>query len=137
MHRPLAVSALALALAATLAPAHAADPSTAELLARIAALEQRIAVLEGTGTAATDVDQRLRVVERKQELQDEADAAKAASAPTVSLGEKGLSMKSADNAFEVKVRGLVQGDGRMWFGDDDIQHTDPILIQRFEPTSES
>lgn len=136
MHRPLAVSALALALAATLAPAHAADPSTAELLARIAALEQRIAVLEGTGTAATDVDQRLRVVERRQELQDEADAAKAAYAPTVSLGEKGLSVKSADNAFEVKVRGLVQGDGRMWFGDDDFPQSDTFLLRRVEPTIE-
>src|SRR5690348_2088724 len=105
MHRPLAVSALALALASTLAPAHAADPTNAELLARIAALEQRIAVLERTGTASTDVDQRLRVVERNQELQAEADAAKATSTPVLSLGDKGLSVKSADNAFEVKVRG--------------------------------
>ena len=48
MHRPLAVSALALALAATIAPARAADPTTAELLARIAALEQEIALREKT-----------------------------------------------------------------------------------------
>ncbi|MFT3897132.1 MAG: porin [Thermomonas sp.] len=136
MHRPLAVSALALALASIIAPAHAADPTNAELLARIAALEQRIAVLEGTGTTTTDVDQRLRVVERKQELQDEADATKAASTPTVSLGEKGLSVKSADNAFEVKFRGLVQGDGRMWFGDDAYPQNDTFLMRRIEPTIE-
>ena len=136
LHRPLAVSALALALAATLAPAHAADSTNSELLARIAALEQRIAVLEGNGTAATDVDQRLRVVERKQELQVEADAAKAAATPVVSLGEKGLSVKSADNAFEVKFRGLVQGDGRMWFGDRDFPQNDTFLLRRVEPTIE-
>lgn len=136
MHRPLAVSALALALAATIAPAHAADPTNAELLARIAALEQRIAVLEGTGTASTDVDQRLRVVERNQELQAEADAAKAASTPVVSLGDKGLSVKSADNAFEVKFRGLIQGDGRMWFGDENAPQNDTFLLRRVEPTIE-
>ena len=136
MHRPLAVSALALALAATIAPANAADPSNAELLARIAALEQRIAVLEGSGTTATDVDQRLRVVERNQELQAEADATRAAATPVVSLGEKGLSVKSADNAFEVKFRGLVQGDGRMWFGDRDFPQNDTFLLRRVEPTIE-
>jgi phosphate-selective porin OprO/OprP len=136
MHRPLAVSALALALAAPLAPAHAADPDTAELLARIAALEQRIAVLEGDIAATGDVDQRLRLVERPQEPRPEADAARTASAPVVSLGEKGLSAKSADNAFEVKFRGLVQGDGRMWFGDHDVPQNDTFLLRRVEPTIE-
>jgi phosphate-selective porin OprO/OprP len=133
MHRPLALSALALALAATVAPARAADPSSAELLARIAALEQRIAVLEGNRGAA-DVEQRLRVVERNQELQAEADATRAAAAPVASLGEKGLSVKSADNAFEVKFRGLVQGDGRMWFGDRDFPQNDTFLLRRVEPS---
>src|SRR6185312_14901067 len=136
MHRPLAVSALAAALASIVVPAHAADPTNAELLARIAALEQRLALLEGAGTGSTDVDQRLRVVERTQELQAEADAAKAASAPVVSLGEKGLSVKSVDNAFEVKVRGLVQGDGRMWFGDDKFPQNDTFLLRRAEPSIE-
>lgn len=136
MHRPLALSALALALATALVPARAAGPTTTELLARIAALEQRIATLEGNATASTDVDQRLRVVERNQELQAEADAAKSASMPVVSLGEKGLSVKSADNAFEVKFRGLVQGDGRMWFGDHDFPQNDTFLLRRVEPTIE-
>ena len=136
MHPPLAVSALALALASTIAPAHAADPTTADLLARIAALEQRLAAIEGNTPASTDVDQRLRTVERKQELQAEADAARATSTPVVSLGEKGLSVKSADYAFEAKFRGLVQGDGRMWFGDDDFPQNDTFLLRRVEPTIE-
>jgi phosphate-selective porin OprO/OprP len=134
MPRPLAVSALALALASIIAPAHAADPTTAELLARIASLEQRLAALEGNTTAATDVDQRLRVVERTQELQAEADAAKAKSTPSVSLSDKGLSVKSADNAFEVKLRGLIQGDGRMWFGDKNAPQNDTFLLRRAEAT---
>src|SRR5207342_130278 len=134
--RNLSVTMLALALAAALTPAYAAEPTNAELLARISALEQRLAALEGGGTAATDVDQRLRVVERNQELQAEADAAKVASTPVVSLGEKGLSVKSADSAFEVKVRGLVQGDGRMWFGDSRFPQNDTFLLRRAEPSIE-
>ena len=45
-------------------------------------------------------------------------------------------MKSADNAFEVKFRGLVQGDGRMWFGDRDFPQNDTFLLRRVEPTIE-
>ena len=136
MHRPLAVSALALALASLIAPAHAADPTTAELLARIASLEQRIAVLEGNNTATSDVDQRLRIVERKQELQQEADDTRAASTPRVALDEKGLSVKSADNNFEVKFRGLVQADGRFFLDDQAQPQNDTFLLRRVEPTLE-
>ena len=81
MPRRLPVSALAFALAAIIVPARAAEPTTAELLARIASLEQRLAALEGNGTASAYIDQRLRAVERNQELQSEADATKAAPTP--------------------------------------------------------
>ena len=124
---------LAIALALGTLPAHAGEPTTAELLARIASLEQRLAALEGTGTAASDVDQRLHVVERHQELQAEAEAARAKSTPVVSLGEKGLSLKSADNAIEVKLRGLVQADGRVFL--DDAQN-DTFLFRRIRPSLE-
>ena len=136
MPRRLPVSALAFALAAIIVPARAAEPTTAELLARIASLEQRLAALEGNGTASADIDQRLRAVERNQELQSEADATKAAPTPVVSLGEKGLSVKSADNGFELKIRGLVQGDGRMWFGDGNAPQNDTFLLRRAEPAIE-
>ncbi|RZA11157.1 MAG: porin, partial [Lysobacteraceae bacterium] len=73
---------LALAIGMAVMPAHAADPTdptVQELLARITALEQRLAAVEGRPAATTEateaVDQRLRVVERRQELQAEADAA--------------------------------------------------------------
>ena len=77
---------LAIALALTALPAHAGDPTTEQLLARIAALEQRLAAVEAANAvppataAPEDLDQRLRVVERRQELEAEADAGKAASA---------------------------------------------------------
>ena len=81
---------LAIALALITLPVHAGDPATTEqLLARIAALEQRLAAVEAANaaTAATiapdALDQRLRVIERRQELDAEADAGKAAAAPAI------------------------------------------------------
>jgi phosphate-selective porin OprO/OprP len=130
---------LALAIGLVVLPAHAADPhepTTKELLARIAALEARLAAVEGRAEVAqvSEVDQRLRVVERKQELQVEADAAKAATASTLALDAgKGLSVK-APGGLEVKVRGLVQADLRH-FADGSTQN-DTFLFRRIRPTLE-
>lgn len=133
---------LAIALALTALPAYAGDPTTAQLLARIAALEQRLAAVEAANAApdapiAPDaLDQRLRVVERRQELDAEADAAKAATAPVLALNEKGLSVKSPAGDFEVKLRGLVQADARYFGGDTSAAQTDTFLFRRIRPTLE-
>jgi phosphate-selective porin OprO/OprP len=135
--RPL----FALALASASWPALAADPPTLQGLARrLDAIEQRL----GTSSASpvdtasvADLDQRLRVLERKLELQAEDAASKAATAPVVSLDEKGLAVRSAaPGAFELKLRGLVQGDGRFWIGDDALPQNDTFLLRRIEPTLE-
>jgi phosphate-selective porin OprO/OprP len=135
--RPL----LALALAGVPLSAFAAEPPTlAELARRLDALEQRLATPAAdasAGAASTDLDQRLRVLERKLELQSEDAAAKAASAPVVSLDDKGLAVRSAKpGGFELKLRGLVQGDGRFWLGDDQVPQDDTFLLRRVEPTLE-
>ncbi|WP_374609116.1 OprO/OprP family phosphate-selective porin [Thermomonas sp.] len=136
---PLKRTLLALAIGLAVLPAHAAnprDPTTQELLARIAALEERLAAVEGRSetTQVAEVDQRLRVVERKQELQVEADAAKAATATTLALDAgKGLSAK-APGGLEVKLRGLVQADLRH-FADGSSQN-DGFLFRRIRPTLE-
>ena len=136
---PLKRTLLALAIGLAVVPAHAADPrdpTTQELLARIAALEQRLAAVEGRSETdqVAEVDQRLRVVERKQELQVEADAAKAATATTLALDAgKGLSAK-APGGLEVKLRGLVQADLRH-FADGSSQN-DGFLFRRIRPTLE-
>lgn len=141
MPRPTRLG-LAIALALAALPAHAGDPTTEQLLARIAALEQRLAAVEAAhaapaATVAPDgLDQRLRVVERRQELDAEADAGKAASTPVLALNEKGLSVKSPTGDFEVKVRGLVQGDARYFGGDAAAAQTDTFLLRRVEPTLE-
>lgn len=141
-------AALALVVAASAqaqTPAAGSDAQTIEALTRrLEALERRNGVgtyassdQAGDGaTAVADLDQRLRILERKLELQEEAAAAKAASTPSVTVSEdKGLSVKSPDGALEVKLRGLVQADGR-YFIDDAGAQNDGFLLRRVEPTLE-
>lgn len=137
--RPLAL-AIALALGAPLAQAQDAPPSLEALTQRLQALERRLGVAPADAAGDTagvqDMDQRLRVIERRLELQAEEAAARAAKDPVVSLAAgKGLSVKSPDG-LELKVRGLVQADARMFVGDEDVPQNDTFLFRRIRPTLE-
>jgi phosphate-selective porin OprO/OprP len=110
------------------------------LIERLEALERRLGVdgsaVEGAVGDAGDLDRRLRVIERRLELQAEETAAKAAKDPVVSLAaNRGLSIKSPDG-LELKVRGLVQADGRVFVGDDRVPQNDSFLFRRIRPTLE-
>ncbi len=138
------LTALALPMGIALAligpDAHAADsPQSIEALTeRLQALERRLGVTSDDAAVggAADLDQRLRVIERKLELQAEESAAKAAKDPVVSLtAAKGLSVKSPEG-LEVKLRGLIQADGRFFSGDDRVPQNDTFLLRRVEPTLE-
>src|SRR6478752_1789191 len=92
-----------LALSALL-PAVQAD-ELSDLRATLQALEQKIAVLE-----------------RKQEIKDEAAVAAAPTTPKVTISDKGFTLASADGANSIKLRGLVQLDNRLFFNDGGIAH---------------
>ncbi len=62
------------------------------------------------------LEQKLIALERMQEVRDEAAAA-VPPAPTVSVSDKGFTLASADGANSIKLRGLVQLDSRLFFGD--------------------
>ena len=131
------------ALAFALLPLHARAGEAVtveELTRRLQALEQRLGVsgtADANGDNLADLDQRLRVIERKLELQAEDAAARAAKDPVVSLSPKGLSIKSpASDGIEVKFKALVQGDGRFFLGDDRNPQNDTFLLRRVEPSIE-
>lgn len=111
---------------------------------RLARLEKYLGAQDDT-TADADseaqeqvatLEQRLLVLERKLELQQEDAATKAGSTSIVTVNEKGLSAKSAAGDFEIKVKGLVQADQRLYFGDDDVPFNDGFLFRRIRPTIE-
>ena len=132
---------LAGALACSLAaPAFAqqGQPTVEQLQKRLEALERRLGLAADDGTAGesgglADLDQRLRIIERKLELQEEDRVAKAKEAPVVTVNDKGASLKSADSAYEVKIRGLLQGDGRFFSSGGS---NDTFLLRTARPTIE-
>ncbi len=108
------------ALLAALAflPAAQAD-ELSDLRAALQALEQKIAVLE-----------------RKQEIRDEAAAAAAPTTPKVTVNDKGVTLASADGANSIKLRGLVQLDSRVFFNDGGSVANNSFILRRARIISE-
>ena len=128
--------AIALVLAG---PAFAQSrPTVEELAARLQALEARYGGSSVDGQENLDLqalDQRLRALERNLELQDEARVAREKAAPVVAVNDKGASFRSGDGAYELKIRGLLQGDGR-FFNSGAPGANDTFLLRTARPTIE-
>jgi len=111
--RAAILAALALPLAA-----QAQEVSNEELLERIEEQEQKILVLE-----------------RKLEIDDEAATSARESTAVVSAGPKGFSLRSADGRNQLRLRGTVHLDGR-YLGGDDAGVIDSFQATRVRPTIE-
>jgi phosphate-selective porin OprO/OprP len=61
------------------------------------------------------LEQDVAILKRLQEIKKEEDANKAKDTVSVTANEKdGFQIKTSDNSFKLKVRGLVQADGRVF-----------------------
>src|SRR6476659_995871 len=90
-----------------------------------AALQQRV----------DDLDQQVRILGRKQEIQAEDLAIKAKESPVLSsVGERGVSFRSADGRNEVRLRGVFQADERFFLGDS--IGTDTFVLRKVRPIIE-
>jgi phosphate-selective porin OprO/OprP len=88
------------------------DREIAELKNEIKLLEQRVGTLEG-------LDQKVKVIDRKLEVQAETEQTKAKEAPTINASDKGFSFASPDGNYKVQFGGIVQGDGRFFTSGND------------------
>lgn len=79
------------------------------------------------------LEQQVKILERKGELDKEAAAEKAKVTPTVSIGTSGLVATSADTNFSFALHGLLQVDNRTFFHDGGIQANDSFLLRRARP----
>jgi phosphate-selective porin OprO/OprP len=84
-----------------------------------------------------ELEQKVKIQDRKRELNDEAAAEKAKTAAAVSIGASGLQIRSADTNFVLKLRGYVQADAR-FYPDDASTGTrnDTFLLRRVRPIIE-
>ena len=82
------------------------------------------------------LDQRVKILDRKQEIATEDAATKQKTAPVLVAGEKGFGFKSADGQFEYKFRGLVHLDYRAFGNDAYPAAINGFLARRIRPTFE-
>lgn len=80
--------------------------------------------------------QRLAVLERKLEIQDEAAKAAAASAPKITASATRFQIGSADGANFVRFRGTLFADNRAYAGDSAPESADTFLLRSVRPTIE-
>lgn len=105
-------------LAASLFVGLPALPAQPASTSEIEALREQIRLLE----------QKLLVIERKQELKDETAAAVAKSQPKLTASDGRIEVASGDGASSLRLRGLVQADGR-WY-ESDLGSNDNFVIRR-------
>ena len=109
-------AALAAQVGLSEVPAQNQDTNAAALLRRISELEQKVKILE-----------------RKGELSEEASVEKAKTTPLVTIGAGGLQASSADTNFVFALHGVLQMDNRTFFNDGNIQGNDSFLLRRARP----
>jgi phosphate-selective porin OprO/OprP len=83
-----------------------------------------------------DQKQRLAILERKLEIQQEAAAAAAASAPKLTLNASRFQIGSSDGANFVRLRGTLFADSRVYGGDSAPETADTFLLRSVRPTIE-
>ncbi len=70
-----------------------------------------------------ELDQEVRILKRKRELDQEAAETAKKSAPIAKVGSSGLSVESADGDHVIRLRGMVQADHRLFFeGANDVRN---------------
>jgi phosphate-selective porin OprO/OprP len=80
--------------------------------------------------------QRLSVLERKLELQDEAAKAAAASAPRVTASASRFQLASNNGENFLRLRGTLHADNRVYSGDSVPETADTFILRRVRPTLE-
>ena len=130
---PAALAAMNLPIAAHAVETEAGlRAEVAALRAQLQQLESRLDTLAPVADASPEAldaqDQRLRVLERKFEIQQEDVIAKAPTTPLIAINDKG--------DYEFKLRGTVQADYRGFFDDEDAPFNDGFLFRRVRPSLE-
>ena len=102
------------------------DQVIAELRSEIKQLEKRVDALEG-------LDQKVRVIDRKLDVEAEAAQAKAKQAPVIKAGAEGFSIASPDHAYNVNFGAIMQGDGRAFTSGNDKNVGSTFFLNRVRP----
>jgi phosphate-selective porin OprO and OprP len=110
------------------------------LASGIVAIAPRLSLAQADQSTASNrldqLDQKVRVLERRLELADENALAKAKETPVLVAGQDGFALNSADGAYKLKLRAQLQMDGRFYLNDDEKPIPDTFLVRRARPIIE-
>ena len=108
-----------------------------ELGQKVEALQQQVQAAPPVTNADNGqlqaLDQQVRILARERELDQEAAATAAKSAPKLQVGSGGFIVSSADSNFVFRLDGLIQLDSRTFFSDTAIKSNDGFLLRRARP----
>lgn len=104
------------------------------LTALIAGLPARA---DAVADKVEELEQKIEVLERRQELKEEETANQAKDSPKIAVGRDGFSFKSPDEAYQLKVRGYIHADGRFVANEPGRAVNDTFLIRRARPIFEA
>jgi len=85
-----------------------------------------------------ELDQKIRVLQRLQEIDKEAAAAKSKETASVSAGREGFYIRSGDNAYSIRLGGNIQLDSR-WYPEKETPiggTTDQFILRKVRPVLE-
>lgn len=84
----------------------------------------------------TALEKEIAILKRLMEVDQEVSAKKELETPITTIGKDGFSFKSKDGAFQLKLKGQVQTDGRFFISDDTNKGTNQFLLRRARPSIE-
>lgn len=82
------------------------------------------------------LDQKIRTIEKKLELNTETNVEKKQTVVSAQAGQDGFAVKSTDGNFVIKFRGIIQADSRSFIDDQRIPLTNNFLLRRVRPILE-
>src|SRR5258706_1378934 len=85
-----------------------------------------------------ELDEKIRVLQRQRELEKEAAVEKQKEPPTLSSGKDGFWLRSADNAYQIRIGGIIQFDSH-WYPDKTAPiggTSDSFVLRKVRPVLE-
>jgi phosphate-selective porin OprO/OprP len=83
------------------------------------------------------LEQQILIAERLREIWLDSVKAAQATQAVATAGQGGFIIRSADNAYSLRIRGLVHGDARFFLGDSARPATSSFLLRRVRPSLEA
>ena len=113
------------------APEPAPAPADAETAAPAPVLPPAATPAHGPSPAEAarqeEIEQLARIARRHELLEE---------TPRLSIDEKGFALALPDKSYSLRIRAIVQGDGRFFVDSDALEANDTFLIRRFRPSLE-